>query len=236
MAIRAVVCDIEGTTSSISFVHKVLFPLALDRMDAYLAEHAADKEVSEQLESLWQRMGGKAAAAPEKTAALAEQLKKYIREDVKDTTLKWIQGKIWKAAFEAGTVKGHVYPEVPEFFKRWKEAGLTLYIYSSGSVEAQQQLFGYSEAGDLRVYLSGYFDTTTGMKRDAASYAKIAAATGFAASNMLFLSDIVEELDAARATGMQTCLLLREGVQPKAGYDGAKAADFRAVHEQFFVK
>lgn len=234
MAIQAIVCDIEGTTSSISFVHKVLFPLALERLDAYLVSHAADKDAAEQLENLWQRMGRTAASPAEKSAALAEQLKEYIRNDVKDTTLKWVQGKIWKEAFEAGSVKGHTYPEVPEYFRRWKETGLTLFIYSSGSVEAQQQMFGYSEAGDLTVYLSGYFDTTTGMKRDAASYAKIASATGFAAEEMLFLSDIVEELAAAQAVGMQTCLLLREGAQPKAGYSGAKAVDFREVDEQFF--
>lgn len=234
MAIQAIVCDIEGTTSSISFVHKVLFPLALERLDAYLVSHAADKDAAEQLENLWQRMGRTAASPAEKSAALAEQLKEYIRTDVKDTTLKWIQGKIWKEAFEAGFVKGHVYPEVPDYFRRWKDAGLTLFIYSSGSVEAQQQMFGYSEAGNLTVYLSGYFDTTTGMKRDAASYAKIAAATGFAAADILFLSDIVEELAAASAVGMQTCLLLREGAQAKPGYAGVKAVDFHEVHKQFF--
>jgi enolase-phosphatase E1 len=234
VAIQAVVCDIEGTTSSISFVHKVLFPLALEKMDAYLAAHAADKDVAEQLENLWQRMGRTAATPAEKLAALAEQLKEYIRTDVKDTTLKWVQGKIWKEAFETGSVKGHVYGEVPEYFRRWKDAGLSLFIYSSGSVEAQQQMFSYSEAGDLTVFLSGYFDTTTGMKRDAASYAKIASATGFAAADTLFLSDIVEELSAAQAAGMQTCLLLREGVQAKPGYAGAMAADFHEVHKQFF--
>ena len=234
MALKAVVCDIEGTTSSISFVHKVLFPLALEKMDEFLRAHTADKEVSEQLEALWQRMENASGSAVEKQAALALQLKEYIRTDVKDTTLKWIQGKIWKQAFEAGSVKGHVYPEVPEYFRRWKQSGLTLFIYSSGSVEAQQQMFSYSEAGDLTVFLSGYFDTTTGMKREAASYAKIAAATGFAAAEMLFLSDIVEELTAAAAVGMHTCLLLREDAQPKPGYTGAMAADFREVHEQFF--
>lgn len=236
MAIRAIICDIEGTTSSITFVHKVLFPLALEKVDSYLQAHAADKDVAEQLENLWQRMASAAATPTERFAALSEQLKTYIRNDVKDTTLKWVQGKIWKEAFEAGSVKGHVYPEVPDFFKRWKEAGLTLFIYSSGSVEAQQQMFSYSEAGDLTVFLSGYFDTTTGMKREAGSYEKISAATGFAASEMLFLSDIVEELTAAQAVGMQTCLLLREGAQAKTDYTGAKAADFSEVHKQFFVK
>ena len=234
MAIRAIVCDIEGTTSSISFVHKVLFPLALEKIDDFLDANAADKDVAAQLENLWQRMGRASAAPAERLKALAEQLKEYIRNDVKDTTLKWVQGKIWKEAFEAGSVKGHVYPEVPDCFRRWKEAGLSLFIYSSGSVEAQQQLFSYSEAGDLTVFLSGYFDTTTGMKRDAASYAKIASATGFAAAEMLFLSDIVEELTAAQAAGMQTCLLLREGAQAKPDYTGATASDFHEVHNQFF--
>ena len=101
MTIRAIVCDIEGTTSSISFVHKVLFPLALEKIDDFLEAHAADKDVAAQLENLWQRMGRMSPTPAERLKALAEQLKEYIRNDVKDTTLKWVQGKIWKEAFEA---------------------------------------------------------------------------------------------------------------------------------------
>ncbi len=230
--IRAVVCDIEGTTSSISFVHRVLFPLSLDKLSEYLDAHFADDDVAKQLEVLWQKIQPPAGA--DKKKLLLETLQDYIRKDVKDTTLKWVQGKIWQVAFESGQIKGHVYPEVPDFFRRWTSDNLKLFIYSSGSVEAQKLMFRYSEAGDLAEYLSGYFDTMTGMKREAPSYGKIAAATGFAPGEMLFLSDIVEELNAANAAGMQTCLLLRDGSAAPAGYAGARAGDFGEVNAQFF--
>lgn len=233
---KAIICDIEGTTSSISFVHKVLFPLSLERIDEYLRHHSMDAEVSAQLDILWRNMGDSAASAAEKTSKIAARLKEFIRSDVKDTTLKWVQGKIWKEAFEAGSVKGHVYSDVPPAFGRWKTKGCSLFIYSSGSVEAQQLMFRYSEAGDLGRHLSGYFDTVTGMKRDAESYRKIAGATGFSSADMLFLSDIVQELQAAEAAGMQTCLLLREDAAIPEGYTGHSAHDFDQVEKIFFVK
>lgn len=230
--VRAVVCDIEGTTSSISFVHRVLFPLAMERLPEYLENNYSNPDVAEQLDILWKKITPSGAA--DKKEALLETLQDYIRKDVKDTTLKWVQGKIWQVAFETGQIKGHIYPEVAGFFRRWISHGVKLFIYSSGSVEAQRLMFGHSEAGDLSPLLSGYFDTTTGMKRETASYEKIAGATGFLPAEMLFLSDIVEELNAATAAGMQTCLLLREGAVVPQGYGGAKAADFGEVDAQFF--
>jgi enolase-phosphatase E1 len=194
--------------------------------------HSGDADVAAQLDVLWQKI--KTEDSGDRQELILETLQEYIRKDVKDTTLKWVQGKIWKVAFESGAIKGHIYPEVADFFRRWTSAGLKLYIYSSGSVEAQKQMFQYSEAGNLGGYLSGYFDTMTGMKRELASYEKIAAAAGHPPHEMLFLSDIVEELNAASAAGMQTCLLLRERSQPPAGYGGAKAVDFAEVNAQFF--
>lgn len=231
-SVRAVVCDIEGTTSSISFVHRVLFPLALERLPEYLDKNFENPEVAEQLDVLWEKISP--AGVADKKKILLETLQDYIRKDVKDTTLKWVQGKIWQVAFEAGQIKGHVYPEVAGFFRQWISRGAKLFIYSSGSVEAQRLMFGHSEAGDLSSLLSGYFDTTTGMKRDTTSYEKIAKATGYPPAEMLFLSDIVEELNAATAAGMQTCLLLREGAAAPQGYSGAKAVDFAEVDAQFF--
>lgn len=237
MAPRAIICDIEGTTSSISFVHRVLFPLSLERMDAYLEANRHDQELESQLANLSERIGSGHALGgeSERLQALSSQLKDYIRNDVKDTTLKWVQGKIWKQAFESGAVKGHVYPEVPEYLRRWKSAGRSIFIYSSGSVEAQQLLFRHSEAGDLTDLIDGYFDTNTGMKREIDSYRKIVAASGFAAGEMLFLSDIREELDAAAGAGLKTCLLLRENAVAPADYRGKTAADFSAVDTQFFA-
>jgi len=234
VSISGVICDIEGTTSSISFVHKVLFPLSLQRLDSFLQLHAGDSAVREQLEALACRLYGSARPEGDLVALLTPVLRGYIEKDVKDTTLKWIQGKIWKEAFESGAVKGHVYPDVPAVLRTWYEAGISLFIYSSGSVEAQQLLFRYSEAGDLTPLFRGYFDTTTGGKRESASYAAIAHRAGIPPERLLFLSDVVEELSAARSAGLQTCLLLREGAPAPAGYSGPKAVDFTEVQQLFF--
>lgn len=235
MKISGVICDIEGTTSSISFVHKVLFPLSLERMDAFLQEHGSNHEVLAQLRILGQKLYGEAVQDQDLATRLAPVLKEYIRTDVKDTTLKWLQGKIWKEAFEAGVVKGHVYPEVPAMLRGWRSAGLSLFIYSSGSVEAQQLMFRHSEAGDLTPFFEGYFDTTTGGKRESSSYAAIASHTGILPGELLFLSDVVEELNAAESAGLLTCLLLREGVAAPAGYTGESATDFTEVQRLFFA-
>jgi enolase-phosphatase E1 len=200
-----------------------MFPLALEKLDDYLAHNSGNPEIGRELAKL--------DVAPEK---FSETLKDFIRRDVKDTTLKWVQGKIWREAFESGGLTGHVYPEVPEHFRRWKKSGSRIYIYSSGSVEAQKLMFGYSEAGDLTRYLDGYFDTTTGMKRESNSYTKILAAIGCQPAEVLFLSDIVEELTAAASQGIRTCLLLRDGATAPPGYSSPVAVDFNQVSAQFF--
>lgn len=228
MAPKVILLDIEGTTSSISFVHRVLFPLALSRLRNYLSEHKGDTELERELGRLWDRTQHGVVPTEGMAETLAPLLEKFIQDDVKDTTLKWVQGKIWKEAFEKQEVFGHVYSDVPQAFAAWKKRGLALYIYSSGSVEAQELMFRHSEAGNLALYLSGYFDTTTGHKREKASYEKIIAAVGEKANAILFLSDVKEELEAATAAGMQVCLLLREGVS-SAGYEGAVAKDFSEV-------
>lgn len=235
MGIQAVVCDIEGTTSSISFVHKVLFPLSLEKLHGYLSENAGDAELQAQLADLWRRHFGSAKPGSDRLPVLEQKLADFIKNDVKDTTLKWVQGKIWKQAFESGIVKGHVYPEVAGFFDRWISQGMSLYIYSSGSVEAQQLLFRHSEAGDLTRFLKGYFDTTTGPKREVESYRLIAQSIGIQPASILFLSDITAELDAALAAGFKTCLLLREAAAAPAGYAGPAANDFEGVHQRFFA-
>lgn len=204
-------------------------------MDAFLYAHREDKDVLAQLRTLGQKLSGEEVLEQDLPTRLAPILKNYIVQDVKDTTLKWLQGKIWKQAFESGSVKGHVYPEVPGVLRKWHEDGLNLYVYSSGSVEAQQLLFRYSEVGDLTSLFQGYFDTTTGGKRESQSYSMISGQTGIPPAELLFLSDIVEELDAAAAAGLQTCLLLREGVVAPVGYAGKSAADFVAVQRLFFA-
>lgn len=233
MAIFGIVCDIEGTTSSISFVHKVLFPLSLEKLDSFLQVHGEEQEVLSTLQVLWHKLNGENPPPENLAKALAPVLKNYILSDVKDTTLKWVQGKIWKEAFESGAVKGHVYPEVAEVLRRWKKAGIKLYVYSSGSVEAQQLLFRYSEAGDLAVLFDGFFDTNVGGKKESTSYTAIAATVNLAPEQLLFLSDVAEELQAASKAGFATCLLLREGASAPLGYQGPCATDFFEVSRQF---
>jgi enolase-phosphatase E1 len=161
--------------------------------------------------------------------AAAAVLEKWIAEDRKATPLKALQGMIWRQGYEAGELKGHVYPDTPEFLRRWHDRGLKLYVYSSGSVEAQKLIFAHTAHGDLTPLFSGYFDTRIGAKRDAAAYKAILRETGFSGPDMLFLSDVGEELDAARAAGMKTCQLLRDDkTRPATAHPQARSfADVR---------
>jgi enolase-phosphatase E1 len=145
--------------------------------------------------------------APEAAAAVLE---KWIDEDRKATPLKALQGMIWKQGYEAGELQGHVYADSPEYLRRWHDRGLKLYVYSSGSVEAQKLIFAHTAYGDLTPLFSGYFDTRVGAKREAQSYKAILRETGLSGPDLLFLSDVGEELDAARAAGLKTCQLLRD--------------------------
>ena len=204
--IRAIVTDIEGTTGSIAFVHEVLFPYARRHLGDFLRRHHREADVAAQLEAT-RAAASEPAADLERLIAILEG---WIREDRKATPLKALQGMIWEAGYRAGDFTGHVYPDAAEALRRWQAEGRALYVYSSGSVQAQRLLFGHSDLGDLTPLFSGYFDTTTGGKREAASYARILEAIGVAPQEVLFLSDVVAELDAARAAGLSTCQLVRE--------------------------
>lgn len=196
MSPRAILLDIEGTTSSIAFVAEVLFPYARARLAAFVAEHAA--EVAPILAQV---------PGDDPVATLIG----WIDADAKETPLKTLQGMIWAAGYADGTLRGHVYPDTPAALRRWQAAGVPVHIYSSGSIAAQKLLFGHSIAGELTPYLSGYFDTTTGPKREAASYARIADAIGLPTAAVLFVSDMAAEVDAARAAGMQALRIDRDG-------------------------
>jgi enolase-phosphatase E1 len=205
IAARAIVIDIEGTTSAISFVKDVLFPYADERLDAYVREHRSEPAVDAAL-----RDAAACAGEPDAgDAAILAHLHAWIAEDRKLTPLKTLQGLIWYEGYTTTGLLGHVYPDVPPVLRAWHAAGIVLYVYSSGSVVAQRVLFAHTFAGDLTPLFAGYFDTTIGAKREADSYAAIAAQTGFRPGEMLFLSDVDAELDAARAAGMLTARLLR---------------------------
>ncbi len=211
---RVILTDIEGTTSSIAFVKEVLFPYAAASLDPFLAVHRTEPEVAAILDDV----AREAAIDRSDEAALAAQLQQWMAEDRKVTPLKAIQGLIWRNGYETGAYRAHIYPDAAEGLRRWHQQGLALYVYSSGSVEAQKLFFGHSEAGDLTPLFNGYFDTTTGPKREAASYRKIALAIGEDAGEILFLSDVPAELDAAAATGMQTCWLQRPADCPQTDW------------------
>lgn len=203
--VKAIVTDIEGTTSSIDFVHQTLFPYARAHLRTFLQQHAEDDAVKAVLAEVASMVGR--ALSVDEAAAVLEQ---WIDEDRKVTPLKTLQGLIWRVGYENGELKGHVYADTPDYLRRWHAQGKRLYVYSSGSVDAQRLIFGHTEYGDLTPLFSGYFDTRIGGKRQAQSYQAILADIGLPGDQVLFLSDIGEELDAAREAGMQTCQLLRD--------------------------
>jgi enolase-phosphatase E1 len=220
---RVYLLDVEGTTSPVSLVSEQLFPYARRHLEAYLRTQA--HEVREDLALLAEENRGENdAAAPRiDDPANVDQARQYLiwltDRDRKSTALKSLQGKVWKDGYEAGELVGTVFPDVPEALARWA-AKARVAIYSSGSVEAQRLIFGHSSAGDLTPFLSGYFDTRVGPKTAAASYAAIAAALGVSTDEMLFVSDLLRELNPARQAGCATRLSLREGNAPVADAQG----------------
>jgi enolase-phosphatase E1 len=206
MTVKAILTDIEGTTSSIDFVHKVLFPYASRELPDFVRTNQNDFEIAGILQEV-RSTAGDADADIEQTIGI---LLGWIKEDRKITALKSLQGHIWKHGYENGGFTGHMYDDAVENLQKWRGLGIDLYVYSSGSVGAQKLLFGHSDAGDLRPLFKGYFDTRSGNKRETTSYNNIAGSIGFPAGDILFLSDVAEELDAAAATGMQTMQLVRD--------------------------
>ena len=205
-----ILTDIEGTTTSVSFVYDVLFPYFRENMQKvrtmiHLPEVQA---IFKETIRLAQETENKIIATEEE---VIETLICWSNEDKKLTPLKDLQGILWKEAYETGIIKGHVYDDVAPALKAWKDAGLQLGVFSSGSIAAQKLIFGYSVAGDLTPYFSAYFDTTTGGKREVETYNKISQELKILPSEILFLSDIVEELEAAQQAGLQTIQLVRPG-------------------------
>lgn len=222
---RAVVTDIEGTTSSIAFVKDVLFPHSRRRLPDFVREHRERPEVAAILDEA-RALAGAPALDGEGVVAL---LLAWLDEDRKAPPLKALQGILWEEGYASGEYEGHVYPDVAPALRRWHAAGVRLYIYSSGSVAAQRLLFRHSVAGDLTPLLSGYFDTRVGPKTSVDSYRAIADSidrgSGIGAPEILFLSDVPAELDAARAAGMATTQLCREGLVPAGTHDAVESFD-----------
>ena len=199
--IKAVLTDIEGTTSSISFVKEVLFPYSKKKLREFIKERSEDPQVKRILEEVRKAQGGDPV----------ETLLRWIDEDRKATPLKELQGLIWEEGYRSGELKGHIYEDAFRKLKEWHEKGIPIYVYSSGSVKAQKFLFGHTEYGDINYLFSGYFDTKIGSKKDPQSYRRIAEEIGLRPEEVLFLSDNPEEIRAAAVAGMKVLRFAREG-------------------------
>ncbi len=203
--IKAIVTDIEGTTSSLSFVKDILFPYARTKLPDYIRQNINEPYVQQLLSDTAKEIGSKLD-----TETAITQLIQWLDEDKKITPLKALQGLIWEAGYRQGDFKGHLYQDAIDNLKAWNAQGIALYVYSSGSVLAQKLLFGHTDSGNLIPLFSGFFDTHIGGKKEVDSYHNIAEHIGYPPPNILFLSDIKAELDAAKTAGYQTIWLVRD--------------------------
>lgn len=217
MTPKAILLDIEGTTTPIAFVHDVLFNYAREHVRDYLVQHPNESAIAQLREE--HAHDTEAPPLTDDLESITGYVNWLIDRDRKSTGLKSLQGKIWREGYEQGTLKAQVFDDVRPALERWHSAGLEISIFSSGSVLAQQLLFAHTRAGDLTEFISNYFDTTVGAKGDAESYRRIAGDLNLPAGEILFISDVVTELEAARASGMQTRLSIRPGNQPQTDPD-----------------
>jgi enolase-phosphatase E1 len=221
---RGILLDIEGTTTPIAFVYDVLFPFA--------RTHAAELLATADLNTLRAEYDADTARGlqpPPWSSGPVRYLHWLMDQDRKSAALKELQGRIWQQGYANGLLHGEVFPDVPPALERWKRQGVDIRIYSSGSVLAQRLLFSTTRSGDLTGFLSGYFDTTTGPKTEAASYRSIAGAFALPPRDLLFISDVTRELDAAAAAGVGTLLCIRPGNAPQPANDYEAIHDFDAV-------
>ncbi|MCU1243527.1 MAG: phosphoglycolate phosphatase [Candidatus Acidoferrum typicum] len=219
--VRVVLLDIEGTTTPVDFVYKTLFPYASRKVESFFREdyrNPKTQSLVEELRAQHERdasvgVGPPAWIAETDEARLVSSIE-YVHwlmaRDSKCTALKTLQGRIWQQGYERGELHGEVYADVPPAFARWRRQGRVISIYSSGSVLAQQLLFRSTAAGDLTEYISGFFDTRIGTKTESGSYTKIAESLGHHASEVLFVSDAIKEVEAARVASMQAVLCVRD--------------------------
>lgn len=222
---RAILLDIEGTTTPIAFVHEVLFSYAREHAKEFLLNNGDKDDARADIARLREEYAADVSNGEQPPPQIDVYVDWLIARDRKSTGLKSLQGKIWRQGYTDGSLKSQVYADVAPAFARWHATGLSINIFSSGSVLAQQLLFAHTEAGDLTRVIDQYFDTNIGKKGEADSYRRIAAALSLRAEEVLFISDVVAELDAANDAGMETLLSIRPGNQPQE-----RAENHRAIH------
>lgn len=205
MEIKAIVTDIEGTTTPISFVKDTLFPYSYQKLEDFLRINWQKPEIQGIVADI-QRIEEKQLSFEE----VVQILRKWIEEDRKITPLKQLQGMIWEEGYKSGELQGYIYEDAFRKLKQWYDKGKRLYVYSSGSVHAQKLLFAHTNYGDLTYLFSGYFDTTTGSKLEKTSYEKICTHIGLNPSNVMFLSDNPQEVQAAAESGMVVYRIVRK--------------------------
>jgi enolase-phosphatase E1 len=219
--VRAVLTDIEGTTTSLAFVREQLFPYARRCLPAYVREHEAElREIAAEIESLMDRRRLT-------SQQMIEILLQWMDEDRKVPPLKTLQGMIWRSGYACGEIVSHVYEDAERALRRWHDRGIRNHVYSSGSIEAQKLLFSHTSRGDLTGVLAGYFDTTIGAKLESPSYERIASVLELPAPSLVFLSDHPGETRAAAAAGLQTILVARDHVDDGTGPSARTFDDIR---------
>ena len=222
--VKAILLDIEGTTTPIAFVHDVLFSYAREHVREFLTENSAAEDIA-LLRAEHTVDVSDAPPLDDRMESIAAYVEWLIKLDRKSTALKSLQGKIWRQGYQHGSLKSQVFADVAPAFERWRDRGLRISIFSSGSVLAQQLLFAHTEVGDLTPFIDSYFDTTVGKKGEAESYRKIAEVMGFPPQEILFVSDVGAELEAASEAGMKTLLSIRSGNAPAERYPSVRSFD-----------
>jgi enolase-phosphatase E1 len=243
---KSLLIDIEGTTSSIAFVYDIMFPYVRKHVASFLERRFAEPAVEQACRAMaqdagfsdviaWRKSIGCSLPGRESLASfLAERVQRLMDSDSKTTGLKALQGLIWQAGFASGELQSHLYPDVYPALQRWRDAGIGLNIYSSGSVVAQKLFFGHTLFGDLTPCFHAHFDTTIGSKREASSYTRIAQHLALPAADILFLSDVVEEVEAALVAGMQAVAVVRPGNKPlPEAFGGDQIHSFDELHLEF---
>ncbi|KFZ36270.1 haloacid dehalogenase [Shewanella mangrovi] len=214
MGIRAIIVDTAGTTTDHAFIHDVLFPYSIKAMPTYLAQHKDDVLVDNCICDT-REMALEEDASIERVAEILQQ---WVKEDRKATPLKTLQGLIWKEGYAKGEFTGHIFPDFIDAATRFKARGIRLYSFSSASAEAQKLLFSHSDGGDLTEIFNGHFDTRTGGKQDKQAYSNIINTISMAPKQVMFISDLADELKAAQSAGLQTCQMLRDPAEAAGSF------------------
>ncbi len=242
---QAVLLDVEGTTTPVHFVYEVLFPYAQRELQVYLEQHWNDPHVQDDIDAMVDHIAqmprdakGQPCELPEDQStleafrsAVIEHIQWQMDNDHKNTPLKSLQGRIWRSGYVGGEIKAPLFDDVPRAFVAWHKREIPVYIYSSGSVDAQKLLFAHTEDGDLSEYISGYFDTRTGHKKNADSYEIIAGEMGLPSNEILFVTDNLDEARAANEAGMKVALSVRPGNAHLDAHDFPEIHTFDALFE-----